>query len=87
MKIKKIGAKIVKDSRGSGVICVIVKTAKGDFVTSAPAGTKYGDPLAGNYIQGGLKRWFDSHPELKNGTTLIISVIEPKKRYSLKIKE
>jgi len=56
-------------------------------VTSAPAGTKYGDPLAGNYIQGGLKRWFDSHPELKNGTTLIISVIEPKKRYSLKIKE
>lgn len=55
-------------------------------VTSASAGTKYGDSLAGNYIQGGLKRWFDSHPELKEGATLILSVIEPKKRYSLSIK-
>jgi hypothetical protein len=55
-------------------------------VTSAPGGTKYGDPVAGAYIQGGLKRWYDSHPELKNGSVLLISVIEPKKRYSLSIK-
>jgi len=55
-------------------------------VTSAPKGTEYGDPVAGNYIQGGLKSWYDSHPELKNGVTLIISVIEPKKKYSLSIK-
>lgn len=55
-------------------------------VTSAPGGTKYGDPIAGAYIQGGLKRWFDSHPELKNGNRLVISVTEPKKRYSLSIK-
>ncbi|MEE8430488.1 MAG: hypothetical protein V3S16_04500, partial [Candidatus Desulfatibia sp.] len=56
-------------------------------VTSAPAGTEYGDLMAGNYIQGGLKEWYDSHSELKNGTTLIISVIEPQKRYSLKINQ
>ncbi|TRZ94664.1 hypothetical protein D4R78_06110 [bacterium] len=55
-------------------------------VTSAPRGTEHGDLVAGNYIQGGLKRWYDSHPELKNGTTLIISVIESKKKYSLSIK-
>jgi len=55
-------------------------------VTSGPGGTKYGDPVAGNYIQGKLKRWYDSHTELRNGTTLIISIIEPKKRYSLSIK-
>lgn len=55
-------------------------------VTSAPRGTKYGDPMAGAYIQGGLKKWFDSHPDLKNGTSIIISNIEPKKRYSLLIK-
>lgn len=54
-------------------------------VTSAPRGTEFGNPIAGNYIQGGLKRWYDSHPELKNGVTLIISVIEPKKKYSLSI--
>lgn len=55
-------------------------------VTSGPGGTKYGDPVAGAYIQGGLKRWYDSHQELKNGSILIISIIEPKKRYSLSIK-
>jgi len=54
-------------------------------VTSAPRGTEHGDPVAGNYIQGGLKRWYDSHPELKNGTAFIISVIESKKKYSLSI--
>ena len=55
-------------------------------ITSGPGGTKYGDPVAGAYIQGGLKRWYDAHHELKNGTTLIISIIEPQKKYSLSIK-
>lgn len=55
-------------------------------VTSAPKGTEHGDPVAGNYIQGGLKRWYDSHPELRNGATLTISIIEPKKKYSLSVK-
>lgn len=55
-------------------------------VTSGRAGTKYGDPVAGAYVQGGLKKWYDAHPELKNGSILIISIIEPKKRYSLSIK-
>lgn len=55
-------------------------------VTSGPKGTEYGDPVVGNYIQGNLKRWYEAHPELKNGNTLIISVVEPKKRYSLTIR-
>ncbi len=56
-------------------------------VTSGPRGTKYGDPIAGAYIQGGLKRWYDAHPELKNGMILVISVVEPQKRYSLSIRQ
>ncbi len=42
MKIKKISAKSVKDSRGERTIQVIVKTSKGKFVTSAPAGKSTG---------------------------------------------
>ncbi|HUU18166.1 MAG TPA: hypothetical protein VMW72_13535 [Sedimentisphaerales bacterium] len=54
-------------------------------VTSGPRGTEIGDPEAGKYIQGGLKPWYDTHGELKQGNTLIIEVIEPKKRYKLSI--
>jgi len=55
-------------------------------VTSDRKGTKIGDPEAGNYIQGGLRPWYDKHRELKEGDRLIIEVIEPKKkRYRLSI--
>lgn len=54
-------------------------------VTSGRKGTKFGDPEAGNYIQGGLNTWYDKHKELKEGNKLIIEVIESKKRYSLSI--
>lgn len=56
-------------------------------VTSGSKGTKIGDPEAGNYVQGGLKPWYDRHRELKEGNKLIIEVIEPKKRYRLSISE
>jgi len=56
-------------------------------VTSAPKGTNIGDLEAGNYIQGGLKPWYNRHRELKEGNKLIIEVIEPKKRYRLSISE
>ncbi len=54
-------------------------------VTSAPKGVKMGDPEAGQYIQGGLRPWYDKHKELKIGSRLIIEVIESKKRYRLNI--
>ncbi len=54
-------------------------------VTSGPKGTKFGDPEAGNYIQGGLKTWYDRHRELKDGDRLIIEVVEPMKKYRLSI--
>lgn len=54
-------------------------------VTSAPAGTKNGDPEAGKYIVGKLKPWYDAHRELKEGNKLIIEAIESKKRYRLSI--
>jgi len=54
-------------------------------VTSAPKGTEYGDPKAGNYILGGLKPWYGKHSDLKEEDKLIIEVIEPKKRYRLKV--
>lgn len=54
-------------------------------VTSAPKGTEYGDPEAGSYIYGGLKPWYGKHSNLKEGDKLIIEVVEPKKKYQLKV--
>ena len=55
-------------------------------VTSAPKGTRIGDPDAGAYIQSGLRKWFDAHQaQLANGATLHIEALEPGKRYKLSI--
>ena len=54
-------------------------------VTSRSGPAQVGDPNAGNYIQRGLRPWYDKHPELKSGDRLIIEAIEPKKRYRLKM--
>jgi len=54
-------------------------------VTSAPKGTAYGDPQAGNYIQGGLKPWWRRHSDLKEGDRLVIEELEPKKKYRLNV--
>lgn len=56
-------------------------------VTSAPAGTRIGDPIAGSYIQGNLKPWYNKHVELKDGDKLIIEILEPKRKYRLTIKK
>jgi len=39
----------------------------------------------GGYIWTGTGKWFGAHPELKAGDKVIIEVIEPMKRYRLKI--
>jgi hypothetical protein len=52
-------------------------------VTSAPKGTPRGDPDGGKYVQGGLRLWYDKHPELKDGARLRIEALEPGKRYKL----
>jgi len=54
-------------------------------VTSAPKGTPVGDKDSGVYIQGGLRPWYDSHPELKPGDRLRFEALEPGKRYRLAI--
>jgi len=54
-------------------------------VTSGPNGTRVGDPEAGTYITGGLKPWYDRHKNLKDGDTISIEVIEPKRKYKLLI--
>lgn len=43
------------------------------------------DPAWGAWLQKGLSVWFKKHPELKPGDKVTIEVIEPMKRYSLKI--
>jgi hypothetical protein len=54
-------------------------------VTSAPKGAQLGDPDAGVYIQGGLRSWYDSHPELEDGAKLLLKALEPGIRYELAI--
>ncbi len=54
-------------------------------VTSAPRGTRIGDPVGGTRIQGKLMDWFNGHPELKDGAKVKITAIEPSKRYRLDI--
>lgn len=58
-------------------------------VTSAPKGTKKGDPEAGNYIKSvyrnALTQWYDKHRDLKLGDKILIETIEPKKRYKLSV--
>jgi hypothetical protein len=54
-------------------------------VTSAPKGTPAGDPNGGGYIQGGMRPWYNSHPQLKPGDRLRFEALEPGKRYRLSV--
>ncbi|MBM3926814.1 MAG: hypothetical protein FJ320_12760 [SAR202 cluster bacterium] len=54
-------------------------------VTSAPKGTAKGEPLAGQYIKGNLKPWFDKHKALSNGAVLRFTELEKGKRYQVEI--
>lgn len=67
----------------------ILKTDIGEILTKVTSasrpGVQIGDPVEGAYIQGGLKPWYEKHRELIDGDKLIITVIEPKKKYKLNI--
>ena len=54
-------------------------------VTAAPKGTPVGDPNGGNYIQGGLRPWYNNHSELKSGDRFRFEALEPGKRYRLSV--
>ena len=55
-------------------------------VSSAPQGTRIGDPDGGVYVQSRLRKWFNAHQvQLTNGATLHIEALEPGKRYKLSI--
>ena len=54
-------------------------------VTSAPKGTPSGDRNGGNYIKGGLRPWYNNHPELKSGDRLRFEALEPGKKYRLSV--
>ncbi len=55
------------------------------YVTSGRADTQVGDPDGGKYIQPNLVKWYRQHPTIKVGDKVIFEVIEPMKRYRLKI--
>lgn len=52
-------------------------------VSGGRAGMQIGDPDGGHYVQGGLKKWYDSHPELTVGRKVRFECIEPYKKYRL----
>ena len=55
------------------------------YVSSGRADTQYGDQDGGKYIQPNLIKWYRQHPTIKVGDKVIIEVVEPMKRYRLKI--
>ena len=52
-------------------------------VSSAPAGTRIGDPNAGVYIQANLAEWYKKYSDIKVGDKVVFEIIEPMKRYRL----
>lgn len=46
---------------------------------------KKGMALAGTWFAKGIRKWYNAHPELKPYDKIIIEIIEPKKRYKLRI--
>ncbi len=54
-------------------------------VSSAPKGTPIGDPDAGVYITGGLRQWYEKHPQLKDGDRIRIECLKPGEQYKLSI--
>ena len=53
------------------------------YVVSAKAGTKVGDPNAGDYFQANLAQWYRQHPTIRVGDKVKITAIEPMKKYRL----
>jgi len=68
----------------------ILETDIGDIetkVSASDAGThpQKGDLNAGRYVHGGLKEWYDRHPELTIGRRVRFVCVEPYKKYRLLI--
>ena len=55
------------------------------YVSSAPTGTQVGDPGGGVYIQANLADWYRQHTTIKVADKVIFEVVEPMKRYRLRI--
>lgn len=55
------------------------------WVAGGRMGTPKGDPNAGAYARRGLFPWYRKHTELKPGDSLLLEIIEPKKKYRLEI--
>jgi hypothetical protein len=62
-----------------------------DFTATLELETDIGVFVVGLYheswgtgIQKGLSKWFKAHPELKVGDKLVLEVLEPMKKYSLR---
>ena len=55
------------------------------YVIGAPAGTQVADPHGGTFIQANLAQWYRQHPSIRVGDKVVFEVIEPMKRYRLKI--
>jgi len=55
------------------------------YVSSAPVGTRYGDPNAGTYVQANLSKWFRAHPEISVGSRLLIESVQHMKEYRLTV--
>jgi len=66
-----------------------IETVAGDIVTrvtSAPSGTRVGDPKRGRYVQGGLTQWFRNHrADIDAGGHLRIRQVEKGARYRLEL--
>jgi len=54
-------------------------------VSSAPKGTPIGAPDAGVYITGGLRQWYEKHPQLKDGDKVRIECLKLGEQYKLSI--
>jgi len=67
MLVKKVGAKIVKVSRGEKTILVWVKTSKGKFKTSSPSGKSTGKYEVKSYGSKGLNGDINFINKLKVG--------------------
>ncbi len=70
----------------------LLETDCGNFsakITSARQGTARGDPAAGKYIKsverGDLEYWYNRHPEVTVGSTLLVEIIRPMERYRLSV--
>lgn len=65
-----------------------LETGVGNFEVKVSNGDKdspIGDPDAGGFITGGLKKFYQANPTLKSGDVLRFEILEMGKRYKLTI--